>query len=94
MTKEDFIKEVKRLCRNTFIIKRFVAWLIANSCYDEYIQGLRNGMKDWSVDDENGKCLIHEAFLWSDSSEGYEYWSEKDSQWKRHLSKLPNARYL
>jgi len=69
----------------------FEQFLKDNNCRDQYWQNLQNIKKGGSIKRaiKDNKCLLREisilyitnSFLWKDSKEGHEFWSELDDKW-------------
>jgi hypothetical protein len=81
--------------RNKLILKRFYSFLKENNIYDVFLYNcyLFSNNKDVienmvyfitvGIKQYNGIYLIGDAFDWSETSEGIQFWNEINKKWRK-----------
>lgn len=70
------------------IINEFYSFLVYYNCYDKFFNNIECNIHD-IIDENTNNCInfISEAFSWSESTEGFNYWYNKSFLWTNHCKK-------
>ena len=83
------------------VMKAFIKFLKENDAYmkyrinlEEYTHGRSKHHYDirgnfYTFPDYPPEYLIYNAFYWVGTNEGWEYWSDLDYKWNKHLKNMP-----
>lgn len=87
MTKQKLLNLIDK---NKFFL-RFIYFLLITKTYKEFIKNLYKyhkikDLETWFLYTDK-RYYISEAFVWSDTEQGYEYWFIKNNKWNKNYIK-------
>lgn len=73
----------------------FVDFLIKNHCYSKFLFNYGNGDNEKVInlyhlftDCTNTLNMIAHNFLWSETLQGWQFWSDMDHNWRKEITRL------